>query len=328
MTHRLQPKDLATLLQLKPLNMKTLLFCLALLWQLRAFADETTLTVAVLDFESKEDAIRDVGAKFSSVVAAHLGGSPKIVLVERAELANLLSEQEHGLSGSISSDSAARIGHLTGAKALITGKIMRVDKDYLVIAKVMGSETGRIFAETIKGSASEAYTTLAENLSGKLLAVIEKHADALVASVLEAKDYQKILNDKLSNKPRPKISIHLPEQHFGAVVNDPAAETEISLLLQKTGFTLVDSAHASEADIQIVGEAFSAYGTRKGNLISCKARVEVKATNRRGQVLHVDRETSVAIDISEQTAAKSALQKAASEISLRLLPALVNRQEE
>ena len=67
---------------------------------------------------------------------------------------------------------------------------------------------------------------------------------------------------------------------------------------------------------------FSAFGMRKGNLISCKARVELKAHKRTGGLLVVDRQTSVALDVAEQAAAKTALQNAAAEVAERLLPKL------
>ncbi|NQU09166.1 hypothetical protein HQ590_00120 [bacterium] len=60
---------------------------------------------------------------------------------------------------------------------------------------------------------------------------------------------------------------------------------------------------------------------RKGNLVSCKARVELKLRSLPGgEVLAVDRQTSVAVDISEQMAAKTALQQAAAELAERLIP--------
>lgn len=291
-----------------------------------AIAETQALTVAVLDFESKEDAIRDVGAKFSAVVAAYLSGSSKVLLVERADLMTILREQEQGISGAITSESAARIGHLTGAKILVSGKVLRIGTDYLVVAKIMGSETGRVFAETVRGKASDAYTTMAEQLSRKLIAAIESGADQWVAPVTTNQDYAKILLEKLGNKYRPRVSIQLPEQHYGSPVNDPAAETEISLLLIKAGFQVVDWAHSSDADIRISGEAFSAFAGRKGNLVSCRARVEVKAVDRQGKVIFVDRETVVYIDSTEQTAAKGALQRAAAQVSLRLLPSLVESE--
>ena len=116
------------------------------------------------------------------------------------------------------------------------------------------------------------------------------------------------------------MSVKIGERHFGQPVIDPAAETELSLILKQCGFILVDDKSKEKADVEITGDAFSAYGMRKGNLISCKARVELKAQKRTGEVLAVDRQTSVAVDITEQTAAKTALQQAAAELAERLAP--------
>ena len=72
-------------------------------------------------------------------------------------------------------------------------------------------------------------------------------------------------------------------------------------------------------------EAFSEFGIRKGNLVSCKARVEIKAIEKAtGKVLAVDRQTSVAVDLSQQMAAKAALQYAAAELAERVLPRIAN----
>jgi hypothetical protein len=51
--------------------------------------------------------------------------------------------------------------------------------------------------------------------------------------------------------------------------------------------------------------------------------VELKVHNAKGDLLAVDRQTSVAVDLAEQTAAKTALQNAASDLAERLIPKLV-----
>ena len=59
-------------------------------------------------------------------------------------------------------------------------------------------------------------------------------------------------------------------------------------------------------------------------LISVKSRLEVKAIQRTtGKILAVTRETTVAVDLTEQIAGKTALQDAAARIAVRLLPKLV-----
>src|SRR5581483_5933455 len=148
----------------------------------------------------------------------------------------------------------------------------------------------------------------------------------LVAKVESREDRVAKIKKTLAGKTLPAVSVNIGERHFGGPVVDPAAQTEFGLILQQCGFKLVDAASTNKADVEISGDAFSAFGIRKGNLISCKARVEVKVTNKdSAAVIAVDRQTSVAVDIAEQTAAKTALQNAAAELAERLLPKIVGR---
>src|SRR5690242_6209292 len=86
-------------------------------------ATNDVLTVAVFDFDSKDEAVRDLGPKIATLVNANLSAEPQIITVERAELDKVLGEHELGLSGSVSADSAAKVGQLTGAKVLVTGRV-------------------------------------------------------------------------------------------------------------------------------------------------------------------------------------------------------------
>jgi len=110
------------------------------------------------------------------------------------------------------------------------------------------------------------------------------------------------------------------------VLIDPAAETEIGLFAKETGFTLLDpkEAPAKWVDVRIEGEALSELAVRIGNLISVKARLEIKAIDpASGEILAVDRQTTVAVDLTEQIAAKTALQEAGAAVAERLLPKLI-----
>ena len=282
------------------------------------------VSVAVLDFESKEESVRDFGSKVATLLNAYLSTEGSLILVERAEIEKALGEQELGLSGTVSSETAAKVGHLTGAKVLVTGKVFKVDRDLMMVAKVIGTETSRVYGELVKGPAASSLDTFASQLATKVAASITSKVDTLVARVPSREDRVEAIKKKIGEVKLPAVSVRIPEQHFGSPVIDPAAQTELGLLLQQCGFTLVDDKSDQKPDVEISGEAFSAFGLRRGNLVSCKARVELKAQTRNGgKILSVDRETSVAVDVTEQTAAKTALQNAAAELATRLLPKLV-----
>jgi len=281
------------------------------------------MTVAVFNFEATDEGIRDLGAKAATLVNATLSAEPDLITVERAELEKALGEMELGLSGTVAPDTATKVGHLTGAKVLVTGRIFKVDKELVMVAKVIGTETSRVYGEIVKGPDATALTDLSTELAKKIAKTIVQKGDTLVAKVEPRKDRIEKMRKNVGAGKLPAVSVKIPEHHFGQPVRDPAAETELSLILGECGFTVVDDKSKQKADIEITGEAFSALGLRKGNLISCKSRVELTVHDiAHRKLLAKDRQTSVAVDIAEQTAAKTALENAAFELAERLLPKL------
>jgi hypothetical protein len=282
------------------------------------------LPVAVFDFESKDENVSGLGPKVATLVNASLSAEPNLILVERAELDKVLGEQELGLSGTVTADSAAKVGNLTGAKVLVTGRVFKTDTELFIVAKIIGTETGRVYGELVKGGANASIADLSGDLSTKIAADVTAKGETLVAKVVTHEDRVARIKKELGDKKLPFISVKISEQHFGQAVIDPAAQTELSLILQQCGFTLVDDHSTNRPAIEITGEAFSEFGMRKGNLQSCRARIEIKARDvASGNIISIDRQTSVSVDIAEHIAAKTALQNGTDELAERLLPKLV-----
>jgi hypothetical protein len=281
------------------------------------------LIVAVFDFESKDEAVRDLGPKVATLVNANLSAEPQLITVERAELEKVLGEQELGLSGTVSPDSAAKVGQLTGAKVLVTGRVFKADEQTIIVAKIIGTETSRVYGEVVNGKPGAAITDLSAELAKKIAADVTQKGDTLVAKVESHEDRVAKIKRELGEKKLPAVSVKIPEQHFGQHVIDPAAQTELSLILQQCGFTVVDDLSTNKPNVEITGEAFSEMGMRKGNLQSCRARIEIKAREvASGKILLIDRQTSVAVDLAEHIAAKTALQNGADELAERVIPKL------
>lgn len=290
----------------------------------RALADSPMLTVAVLDFDSSLETAPDLGSKVATLVGANLSAEPQIITVDRSDLKKILGEQELGLSGTVTPDSAAKIGQLTGAKVLVTGRVMQQDSQMIIVAKTIGTETSRVYGEIVTGPADAPLTDLSAQLERKIAADITAKGDTLVATVPTRDDRIAKIKKQLGSQKLPSVSVQIPEQYFGQPVVDPAAQTELSQILQQCGFTVVDSASTNRADIEITGEAFSEFGMQKGHLQICRGRIEIKARNTAsGSLLDMDSQTSVAVDLAELVAAKSALQNGADELAERLVPKLV-----
>jgi hypothetical protein len=123
--------------------------------------------VAVFDFESKDEAVRDLGPKVATLVNASLSADPDVITVERAELDKALGEQEAGLSGTISPDTAAKVGQLTGAQVLVTGRVFKADEQTIIVAKIIGTETSRVYGEMVTGKPGALITDLSAELAKK-----------------------------------------------------------------------------------------------------------------------------------------------------------------
>lgn len=295
-----------------------------LLTMTRASTEEPVrapVTLAVFDFQSPEEGVRDIGPKVSSLINAVLSTDPRLITVERAEFEKTIGEQELGLSGTVSAESAAKVGHLTGARVLVTGRVMKAGNETLIVCKIIGTETTRVVGTTAKLAAIASLADVATGLAHTIGEIVTTNATALLATAKDPEARVARIKAGLPVGKLPVISVQIPEQHFGRPVADPAAQTELLLILQRCGFPITDEKSGTRADYAFEGEAFSERATQKGNLVSCKARVELKLRRlANGELVAADRETSVAVDLSEHVAAKLALQTAARELADRLVP--------
>jgi len=291
--------------------------------------------VAIFPFAERNSTLKGMGNQVSDLLFAGLIENPNLWLVEREEMKKILNEAELNLSGMVNPNQVIKIGQLTGAKIIITGSVFKVKNKTYIVAKVIGTETSRVLGKSVKGN--ENIDKLAEKLSKAVSKLIMKDADKLVAKVRTKKAILADLKKAIGDKKKPVVYISIKEEHIGQRTIDPAAQTEMQLICKKLGFKVTENAsdadilkklgfkvteNASDADILIKGEGFSEFSTRRGNLISVKARLEVKAIDKDNNVVAVDRQTDVQVGLAEQVTGKKALQETAAKIAERILPAI------
>lgn len=295
----------------------------------RAPAQEKAPSVyplALFLFEERGAGVKDYGPKVTDLLFAQLAVRPELYLVDRADLKKTLEEQALNLSGLVKPGEETRVGQLTGAKLLVSGSVLQVDKKVYLVARITGTETSRIAGASVSGPASDELGPLVEKLAGAVADTVAKQADKLVGKPAAVTDRIAALAAKLKKGRRPVVAVTIPERHVGLPPVDPAAQTEVLRFCRGVGFEAIDLDEAAKgkADVLITGEGMSELAGRAGNLTSVKARVELKAVDRKtGKVLAADRQTVVVVDLTEQIAGKTALQQAAAALAERVLPKLV-----
>ena len=319
--------------RLGAIDYKTILFSTYLLFSLcveSVRADEPAVyPTAVFQFQERGKDVSELGAKVSDLLFARLSAEPTAYLVEREDMKKIIEEQQLNLSGLVNPAAATRVGQLTGAKILISGSILQTDQTQYLIAKVIGTETSRVLGASAKGTVGDELDELVDELAKQVVELMNSRAGELVAKPVTREDRIAKIKEALGKSSLPSIAINVSERHIGQSTIDPAATAELEFLFMESGFNVLEGLTSTKsADVIVTGEGFSEFANRHGNLISVKARLELKAIERSsGQLLFADRHVSVGIDLSEQIAGKSALQEAASQLAQRLLPALAKFSE-
>lgn len=287
-------------------------------------APAAPLTMAVLPFESADEKLKGKAQEVPVLLGASLSANPSLWMVEREELDKLLAEQTIKLSGLADPTSAVETGRIIGAKVLVTGRVIRSGEGAILVAKIMSAETSRVFGETATMVSLDASDKPIAELTDKIGKLVEKNRQVFAPPVAIRADRITKLKAALQGKTLPSIQISIPEQDLSRVVIDPAVETEFGKVVLELGGEVIDPKQGKTAEVSITGEAISQTGARRGQLVSARARAEVKAVRAAdGKVLAIDRETSVAVDVADATAGKSALQNAALTLAERMLPKLV-----
>lgn len=302
------------------------------LYSLPAVADEARdlnanpMTAAVLRFQDRTEGTREIADKVTELLAAELAVTPELLLVERDDLDRILKEHELNLSGAVAAGDAIAIGRLTGARLLITGSVIDTGNDRYLVAKIIGTETSRVLGVSTKGKVEDGLGVLTGKLAEQISTELRDKGASLLPKKESRDDRLVRLKKSLEGRNRPSVVIKVTESHSGLLKIDPAAQTELTWWCHELGLKTIDPSIGDESDAEFIisGEGLSEFAARRGNLVSVRARLEVKLVHRKsGEIIAIDRQVVRVTDTTEVIAGKDALQQAAATISERLLPKLI-----
>jgi hypothetical protein len=106
-------------------------------------AGQERMRITVLDLTDPSGRLgKELITYVEEVLIMHLSQRPRITLVERRALDQVLEEQRRTASGTFDEEGAIEIGRLMAADALITGSIFRVDGRMHLILRLLDTGTG------------------------------------------------------------------------------------------------------------------------------------------------------------------------------------------
>lgn len=136
------------------------------------------LRVAVVDFENKTAYGQRLGTSAADILVTELAKTDRFTLIERAKLDKLLAEQKLGLTGVVDPATAAQMGKVLGAAAIVTGAVSQFGvkaegSDYLVTeskrqiaeaavdVRIVATDTAQIlYADSGRGQARTSSRTV------------------------------------------------------------------------------------------------------------------------------------------------------------------------
>lgn len=167
---------------MKPLTTGSLTLAFAALLATSGAAQQRPATqdsrpgVAVLDFDigatigQDPDDYQALRRGLASMTINELTANAAIRVVERAQLQQILQEQNLGREGRVDPGTVSQIGRLIGARYMVTGTLFDVRGDVRVDARLFDTETGQILKTyRVQGRLDNIFD-LVTNLSTQLLA--------------------------------------------------------------------------------------------------------------------------------------------------------------
>jgi TolB-like protein len=188
----------------------------------RAAASGVRPTVAVLyfDYQGKNPELEPLRKGLAQILTTDIGELETIRVVERARLEEVLAELELGRSAKVDRASAARIGKLLGAQALVLGSFFDVAGVLRVDARVVEVESGRVVRSV--GAQAKADDALAceETLAEKLRSALQAYA-------VESSSAPRAAKAGASPSPRKGAS---GEGGGASTAQEPRAKVKVSAL--------------------------------------------------------------------------------------------------
>lgn len=260
-------------------------------------------TAAVLHFEARDRAAAnaDMGKSVAELLNLALMESGCADLVERAELDRALAELHLSAVTLTDKESQLKLGNLVGAKILITGSLFKSGDKNFIIAKLIGTETSRVFGTSVSGT--DDFTVLVSRLAPKVTSLIEKNTTKLLPKMKSCVPVAEELKTAVKGNKR-KVYVAIDEK-LNASPRNSVAKAELIKLLLALGFEIVDT--PEDAVFRIQGEVTASSAGTYQNFATALAQVNLSVYDGEKKLLAAGRTRTTVAGAAYLLAAEDAV---------------------
>ncbi|HMG75025.1 MAG TPA: FlgO family outer membrane protein [Pyrinomonadaceae bacterium] len=103
-------------------------------------------TIAVVEFSDLKGNVTNFGRFLSEELITRLYLTKKFKVIERQQLNKIIAEQKLSLTGVVDPASAQKLGRVLGVDSIVFGSVSDLVKTLRINARLIGTETGEVFA--------------------------------------------------------------------------------------------------------------------------------------------------------------------------------------
>ncbi|NOX97478.1 MAG: hypothetical protein GXO98_05390 [Nitrospirae bacterium] len=207
-------------------------------------AGQQMVSVAVLDFDVTRSLPNreDVRSVITEGLINALSEKEGIRVVEREKISESLQELKLSAEGKIDRLTALKIGKITGARLIISGKVARISESIIISAHLINTETTQLSAVQVTAEGINRLLPAVDALSKKIVERIAKEEKGILAvpspeeEMKRQKAEEEKIRNKIAGKHLPRLLIFVTEGHMGRQVPDPAGETAMIRWFTNCGF--------------------------------------------------------------------------------------------
>lgn len=166
------------------------------------------MRLAVLDFKA-DGVSRATSRRISELIRVNMINSKKFLIIERAQMGKVLTEQGFQQSGCVEVGCAVKVGKLLSANKILVGTVMKLGNSMVLTARIVDVEKG--FSEFSHDQKIESMNKLYKNvkeftkdmsrkISGKGATVAEdEDAEAVEEEENDSEEKENIIDERTGN---------------------------------------------------------------------------------------------------------------------------------